>query len=242
MNKTFSELEKDLEREEIMPMVAQLEDLKNTLLQKGLSFTSAAGSFKKKDFIPQKERNKTWENAWILAHSDISPGQTVLDLGGASTIFSYYLACRKCMVYCVDNDWGCHGIIYNARFVAKTMNWPLKIFNRDLALDLPFKADFFNKVFCICVLEHLTSGVRRKVMKEINRVLKPGGLAGLTFDYDEGRNDKRFDKGLRYNLRERLAEDILAPSGLKIAGNQDLIDDCPPDFFLGTLFLKKALV
>lgn len=119
------------------------------------------------------------------------------------------------------------------------MKWPIEMLDRDLAERLPFKDGFFDKVFCICVLEHLSSSVRRNVMREISRVLKSEGTAGFTFDYDAGRDDPRFDKGLRYALKERFLDDVLSPAGLKVMGNENLLDDCSADFFLGTLFLKK---
>lgn len=239
INKTYSHIEADLKTDKCRAITDEIDALKDDLHAKGLRFTSAAGSFKSKDFVPARERNKLWENIWILAHADAKKGDAILDLGGASTILSYYLASIGNSVVCVDNDWGCHGIVYNARYVAKRMHWPLKVYNRDLALTLPFGDNSFDKVFCVCVLEHLTSEVRRNVMKEISRVLKPGGIAALTFDYDSGRDDARFDKGLRYALGEQLKRDILDSCGLSIMGNQTLSDDCPADFFLGAMFLMK---
>lgn len=239
INKTFTDFKIDLERDDVDSIVSEISKLKNNLSSKGLRFTSAAGSFKSKDYVPDKELIKTWENAWILTHAVPQCKDTVLDLGGASTIFSFYLGSRGCRVYCIDNDWGCSGIIYNTRYVAKKMKWPIKIYNRDLAFRFPFKDNFFDKVFCICVLEHLGSSTRQNVMRELNRVLKPGGLAGFTFDYDVGRNDPRYDKGIRYMLKETFLNDILLPAKFEIVGNQTFLDDCPPNFFLGTLFLKK---
>jgi SAM-dependent methyltransferase len=239
VNKTSTNLKIDLERDDVKSIVFELRELQNILISKGMKFTSAAGSFKSKDYVLDKELNKMWENAWILAHMRPNPEEIVLDLGGASTIFSYYLASKGCRVYCIDNDWGCHGIVYNARYVAKKMKWPIEIYDRDLAKRFPFKDGFFNKVFCVCVLEHLRSPVRQAVMREINRVLKSTGSAGFTFDYDVGRDDSWQDKGIRYMLKETFLNDVLKPSGLEVIGNQNFLDDCPSDFFLGTLFLKK---
>jgi ubiquinone/menaquinone biosynthesis C-methylase UbiE len=239
INKTFSHLQNDMERADVKAIAAELVRLQESLRSKGLQFTSAAGSFKSKDYVAHKEQNKMWENTWILAHALPSPQETVLDLGGASTIFSFYLGERGCRTYCVDNDWGCHGIVHNGRYVAKKMGWPITIYNRDLAVRLPFADCYFDKVFCICVLEHLSSSVRRHVMREIRRVLKPGGVAAFTVDYDSKRNDPGTDKGIRYMFKETLLRDVLLPAGLEVMGNQNFIDDCPEDFFLATLFLTK---
>lgn len=72
--------------------------------------------------------------------------------------------------------------------------------------NMPYKNNFFDKVFCISVLEHLDDKFNRKYkkyrhlwffrkfikqkalydsMKEFKRVLKPGGFLILTFDYPD---------------------------------------------------------
>ncbi|QAT17007.1 hypothetical protein BU251_04290 [Candidatus Velamenicoccus archaeovorus] len=239
INKTFMERETDLAETRTHALALALEDLRTRLQTSGLRCTSAAGSFKAKDFISEKERNKLWENAWILTHAMPQATDIVLDLGGASTVFSFYVASLGCSTHVLDYDWGQHGLIYNARYAARRMGWNMRLYNRDLARPLPFRNESFDKIYCICVLEHLPPEVRRKTMQEINRVLKPGGMVAVTFDYDAGRNDPRLDKGLRYGLKDRLLRDVVEPAGVEIVGNQILFDNCPDSFFLGSLFMKK---
>ncbi len=240
INKTVTAIDEDLLRPEVAAVVKDLERLKALLDEGGLRTTSAAGSFKKKDLIPLKEKNKLWENAWLLAHAAPAAGEEVLDIGGASTLFSFYLAWRGARVSVVDNDWGLHGLIFNARHVARTMKWPMKVFNRDLCARLPFADRSFDKLYCVCVLEHLSPQVRQQTMAEVHRVLKVGGICALTIDYDAGRCDPGMDRGLRYGYPQKLQRDVLDPSRLGLWGNQMLTDDGPESFFLGALFLKKA--
>jgi SAM-dependent methyltransferase len=47
---------------------------------------------------------------------------------------------------------------------------------------LPYEDKFFNRVFCISVLEHMPREDMLKALKEFRRVLKPDGLIILTFD------------------------------------------------------------
>ena len=50
------------------------------------------------------EIDALWEDAWLIRHAHVEPGYTVLDVGGASTTFSFYLASLGCHVVIVDND------------------------------------------------------------------------------------------------------------------------------------------
>jgi len=239
INKTVVDIDLDLEKPEFKDIINALEELREDLKAAGLCVTNFAGNFKSKDYIPVKERNKLWENVSVLSAMRCDPNDAILDIGGASTLFSFYVASRGCAVSVVDNDWGNNGIVRNAKHVAKSMKWNMDIYRQDVSQSLPFRDETFDKVFSICVLEHLKPAVRQKLMKEINRVLKPGGLVGLTIDYDTGRDLKGFDKGIRYAFKSRLVKDIVEPSGMKLYGNATLLDDCPDEFFLGTLFLQK---
>lgn len=243
INKTFITRNEDLETPVVKRYAQDLLSLRASLRSKGLKITSMGGSFKEKDFNPDNERIKLWENSWILTHATPRASDTVLDLGGASSLFSFYLALMGCKIHVLDYDVSNNGIIYNARHVAREMGWKNMILHRrDLTRKLPFRSGMFDRVYCICVLEHLPSKVRIKVMQEIERVLKPGGVAALTVDFDSGRDDPFSDQGLRYGDRPRFESDILGASGLKIFGNELLLDDCPEEFFLGSLFLKKSQV
>lgn len=173
INKTSSHIDGDLKTEELRNIAQKINELKGILEEKGLRFTTPAASFKLKDNNSENERSKLWENSWMLAHSKVNTQDVVLDIAGASTIFSFFLAHMGCNVYVIDNDWENHGIMYNARFVSNKMGWGMKVYRRNIAKRFPFKENFFDKIFCVCVLEHLPSSVRRNVMQEINRVLKP---------------------------------------------------------------------
>jgi len=132
-------------------------------------------------------------------------------------------------------------MVYNTNYVARKMSWDIEIFDRDVARPVPFPDDNFDRVFSICTVEHLSSSVRRRMMREVARVLKPGGIVGLTIDYGINRKVLISDKGLRFGYRQKLFEEIINPSGLSIYGNDDLIDTgTDEEGFLGALFLKKT--
>lgn len=231
--------EEDLKRPDVKAVADGLISLQAQLDSRGLRYTNTAGNFLRREYQPEMEHGKLWENAWVLAHSVVLPSQRVLDVGGASTIFSFYLASLGCQVTVVDNDWANCGTLYNAGYVAKKMGWQLKALDRDVQQRLPFAADSLDRVFSICVLEHLPPRLRQWLMQEIGRVLKPGAIAGFTTDYDEARPVLVTDKGLRFAYRTKFERDVVAPSGLSLYGAADWTDACPANTFLGAFFLRK---
>lgn len=233
--------EEDLQRPDIKAVADQLRALQAELTAKGLRFTNTAGNFLAREYDPRYESGKLWEEAWLLRHAGAAAGQRVLDIGGASTIFSFYLASLGCRVTVLDNDWANCGILLNARHVARRMGWRLWAMDRDVSRPLPFPDDALDRVFSICVLEHLHPRVRQRLLREIGRVLKPGGVAGFTMDYDHSRPVLVTDKGLRFAYRGKLERDVIRPSGLRLHGPADWSDACPPETFLGALFLEKPL-
>lgn len=239
INRCAVTMEEDLNRPEILTVSQKLAALKKKMDERNLKYCSAAGTFVKNTYTSFNERKKLWEDTWILAHANVQSRMKVLDIGGASTPFSFYLADMGCSVRVVDNDWGNCGTVYNGNYVAKKMNWDLQTLDWDIGRGLPFEDDSFDRVFCVCVIEHLPSAVRQLLMKEIRRVLKYGGIAGLTTDYDHERKVITTDKGLRFGFKDKFNRDVLAPSGLSLMGNADLQDFKAEENFLGAFFLKK---
>ncbi len=234
INKSGYRYREDLKILSVGNIVNDMIRLKKELTGQNLKFTTWMGDFTSRN--EDKEMEKLWEDAWVLAHSDAKAGTRVLDAGGASTIFSFYLASKGCEVSVIDSDWLNVGLIENAVTVSRAMNWKMDVISGDITNPLPYPAEHFDFVFCICVLEHLTSQQRRKAMKNLAACLKPGGLMGLTVDYDI---DRGGDKGLRFRDRETIDNDLILPSGLALYGNDDLIDEYDEKFFLGALILKK---
>jgi SAM-dependent methyltransferase len=239
INKPAFWIEEDFKRLPIKELVNRVDSLRALLDSKRLNYCSPAGSFIPATYLDITAKSKMWENTWAIYHSGVRPKDRVLDLGGASTIFSFYLASIGCLVRVIDNDWGNCGIVYNTNYVGKKMHWDIKAYGRDLSKPLPFKDASFDRIFSICVIEHLSCTTRRFMMKEVNRVLKPGGIVSLTFDYDPNRACLLSDKGLRFAYKEKIERDIVQPSGLGVLGNQEWIDVFPQGPFLGVLFLKK---
>lgn len=188
---------------------------------------------------PSGEKTKRWENSWVLGNIELGPGMRVLDLGGASSQFSFYLASRQCEVEIVDIDYLGVGVIENARRVAETMDWKMRVLNWNAADGLPFEDGTFDAVFCICVLEHLMPLARRAVSRELARVLAPGGFAGLTVDYLARRKGPE-GRGLRFSCWDEIQRDILVPSRLT-GPLEPPEDDAPEEYAVAGIMLRKDL-
>lgn len=231
-------LEEDLARPELARITAAIEDVKACLREKNLKFTNTAATFLPRMFYPRSERSKLWENALAVHHAGLKDGERVLDIGGASTPFSFYLASRGCDVSVLDNDWANCGTIFNTDYVGRRMGWKLKAYDADVARPFPFETGSMDRVFSICTIEHLPSAVRRAMMGEVGRVLKSGGIAAITFCYDRNHPVLTVDKGLRFGYWEKFERDVVRPSGLEPVGPVDRTDYEGKDF-LGAIFLKK---
>lgn len=129
---------------------------------------------------------KLWEIAVLVEETKVRKGDTVLDLGGCSSLFSYYLASKGVNVISID-------IAPKAVEVGKTasikMGWP-NLVNREMnILDLNFEDEKFDYVYCLDSFIFLKDEggwgyrPRLRALKEANRVLKKGGAFGLTVNW-----------------------------------------------------------
>lgn len=74
------------------------------------------------------------------------------------------------------------GVDFSGELIKRAIeNFPNGNFQVTDILNLPFPENYFNKIYCIAVLHHIPSReLRKKVLEEIKRVLKPKGLLILT--------------------------------------------------------------
>jgi ubiquinone/menaquinone biosynthesis C-methylase UbiE len=227
----------DLLNEDFTACSKDIKALAEILHKKGLKFTTYEGQFNSgwgKDNI--WFNRKLWEMCSVISYTRLEPKHRILDCGGASSIFSFYLASLGCQVDTVDIDWRKAGIVQNANYVAKEMNWNMVNHEANMA-NLPFEDQTFDRIFSICVLEHLPYKDQIAAIKEMSRVLTKGGIIGLTFDYGPCASEEKFS-----DVNE-LNERIISTSQLSIYGNRDYLEN---SWFAeqygktwGTLFLTK---
>ncbi|GAA0770346.1 3-demethylubiquinone-9 3-O-methyltransferase [Roseibium denhamense] len=155
--------------------------------------------------------------AWFERHIEWT-GKKVLDLGCAGGFISEVLTERGALVSGIDPA---RKAIEAARQRALGLGQDIR-YSVGVGEMLPYDDDSFDAVVCVDVLEHVSD--LPKVISEIRRVLKPGGL----FLYDTiNRN------WLAKLATIRLAEDVL---GLLPKGTHD------PELFIKPDELNKALL
>lgn len=170
-----------------------------------------------------------WEVVWVVLNSDFAAEHKVLDLGGSSSLFSYYLASKGLDVTTIDLK---KELVDNANFVAKSLGWNLKnhvMDMRELKLD-----SRFNHITSICVYEHIPMYDRVNINRKIKDLLVKGGEFSITFDY---RNPSKF---ARISSPEDVHKQFVEPSGLKIRGNREFFDN-NKNYLLHPFYYKSRL-
>lgn len=145
-------------------------------------------------------------------------GSKVLDWGSGNGHFSYYLL--RC-------GFKVTGFTIGETVFPKVLNNPKYIFRKGKKSDpkiLPFPKNSFDAVFSVGVLEHVreTGGDEISSLKEIKRILKPGGLF-ICFHFPNKYSLVEFISRLiskkfhhQYKFTEKDIKELVKKSGLKI--------------------------
>ncbi|HJW13538.1 MAG TPA: class I SAM-dependent methyltransferase [Thermoanaerobaculia bacterium] len=109
----------------------------------------------------------------LTRHLELGGGERILDVGSGKGAFCGVLARGGHDVVGVDPSAAAAGI-------AKGFVNPRGRFVLGTGEALPFSSERFDRAVSVCVLEHTADDAR--VLSEIRRVLKPGGVLALTVD------------------------------------------------------------
>ncbi|MFP7495021.1 class I SAM-dependent methyltransferase [Terribacillus saccharophilus] len=143
--------------------------------------------------LPDAWWSRSYEYEW--AASFVKADDVVLDAAsGISHPFKFHLAASAKTVYACDID----GRITNDKAImedvvrefsqseaARLPEDILQTIHRAEAnlTSLPYEDAFFDKIFCISVMEHLDVSVQKRAWEQFSRTLKPDGYVIMTFDY-----------------------------------------------------------
>ncbi len=165
-----------------------------------------------KDYLrfPEFYASRLWEYPWAIISANLKPGLKCADVGCGESPFTIYLKeIADCDVTGFDPD--IHSGENKNNFGAS------ESFIKSTGLDIIQSSidriesddEKFDRVFCISVIEHIKDpAIRAKGVREISRILKPGGLAIITVDV---------------NLMTRLSNplELVWESGLTFDGEAD---------------------
>lgn len=162
----------DLQVKEYRDVALCLVDLKKTLDDRELlaNFPLLGSKF---------EWLRMWEYSRAIVESKCFGGKKVLDAGGAGTVFSYFLSALGNDVTAIDLN---EEFVQGANKTAEEFGMKLTNEVADIT-SMPFEDGSFDIVFCVSVIEHIEWLGQGDAIKEISRVLKPEGIAVVTFDY-----------------------------------------------------------
>jgi len=194
-------------------------------INRGYSYKGLEGAADDKNF----PWFKYWEIVWVVSHNEFSHEHKVLDLGGSSSLFSYYLASKGLDVTTIDLK---KALVDNANFVAEQTGWNLKNYVMDMR-EIKFDSKF-DHITSLCVYEHIPIHDRIAINKKIKDLLVEGGKFSITFDY------ARPDRRAQINSPRDVYEQFVKPSGLKIRGNKDFFDN-GKRYLLHPFYYKKRL-
>lgn len=127
---------------------------------------------------------RLWEYPFVFYTGEFKPNMQVLDVGCGMNPLTIFLQKEvKCKVVGADPDlfekgvkYKCHGV--SREFIKKT---GLNIIEAGME-KLPFPNNFFDRVICVSVIEHVDRSVAKMGIHEMSRVLKPNGRLIVTLD------------------------------------------------------------
>lgn len=192
-----------------------------------------------------------WEIFWVMKNGpEVRSNMRLLDAGGASSLFSCYLASMGCKLHSIDLN---KALVSNGNRIAKSMGWSMYSYAMNIR-KLDFEDDYFDHAYSICVFEHLDYETKQSALSEIGRCLKPNGILSITFDYRNpapditGRGSDTSEKNQIKNPDD-IKRNFLSTGCFELLGNQEFYDNgksylINPKFgdasyTFGAIFLKK---
>jgi len=136
----------------------------------GLSMTSS-GTIPGQDPLRPE---RLWE--YMFAVKGATRGKT-LECGGASSIMPNLLAAKGHDVTTIDLN---EAMVRNQKSLSSALGIGVRAMVSDMTM-LPFATGEFDTVVSISVIEHISD--RQTALREMSRMLRPGGKLFLTFDY-----------------------------------------------------------
>jgi len=176
---------------------------------------------------------RTTEFGLTMRYGEFTPEDRILDIGSPKLLALYLAKKLGADVYSTDID---DYFIPEYQALSSIERLPLERFHVETqdGRSLTYPDNFFDKVFYVSVIEHIPDHGDSECMREIARVLKPGGRCLLTVPFspqssDQYRNGADFywssasspkeDGGIFFQRRyseQDLRDRLITPSGLRL--------------------------
>lgn len=227
----------NFEKDKLDALLQDIIKLEDSFAEKGFNISSWYGNNKKnrfydkleqlnrgynyKNILPLKYDKKfpsflVWEIYTVLDTIDIKKGDTVLDIGGACSLFSFYLESKGLNIVAIDKN---PELVEDANKIAKQLNLNYKAVTADAEDFVSNCQEKFDLITSICVFEHIELEKRKRIMKNLHKVLQPAGKVALTFDY---RNPSKFTN---IDTPQDVVDQFACSPDLQIMGNQEFFDN-----------------
>lgn len=188
-----------------------------------------------------------WERNMIIHFANLQNTDVICDIGGGRSFFTPFISKWIRRGYIVDigvsDEFGGFETWYKTyhkldKFIDGTI-----VVLRDNAMKLPLKDGYIDKAVTISVLEHVDfvtgdDNADSDIVKEIYRVLKPGGLFLGTVDFCPTTERPWGEGGGRVYTYDSFEKRILAATNFKLLGEYNRLEttdrpnDIQPLFFI----------
>lgn len=227
----------NFDKEKLDKLLKEIMELDDRFKANGCNISSWYGNFEKnkfydkleklnrgykyKNILPKKYDAKypsflVWEIYTIVNTLPFKPNDTVLDIGGACSLFSYYLESKGINVITIDIN---QALVDEANRVAKKLNLNYKAICIDAEDFVNSCQEKFDYITSVCVFEHIEEEKRKRIMKNLYKILKPNGKIALTFDY---RNPSKF---VGLDSPEDVKKQFCCSDRLQVMGNEEFFDN-----------------
>lgn len=180
-------------------------DLYRFGLAVGARTLTASPVYGLKRLILPEEYIRWKETRYVLEHLDVQPRQAVLDIGSPKLLSLFMAARIGADVHATDLlDYFFRQYRAYARQILNGATDRYRVAVQD-ARALTYPPETFERVYSISTIEHIPDGGDSVAIREIARVLKPGGMACLTVPWS--------DRGYLEEFLPRSTEFYWAPKG-----------------------------
>jgi SAM-dependent methyltransferase len=187
----------------------------------------------KHDFLIKTHREREWEFYKSFYGANLKDTDLVLDTGAYNTYFCVFLKDYVKKIYSTDSFYWAERNYIKELNLPSPKQWvdeinridPEKLIAQKADLtNLSFENNTFDKIFCISVIEHVKDDLTG--MKEMFRVLKPGGILLLTTEVNK-RLNKPYSETDRSYYRIYSYEqiiDLIEKIGFKLVGENKIME------------------